>query len=62
MKSINLVDKNGNILIKGKEEKTADKFHLLIQVKYPALIQRPKKGKGSFRRKKKHTKNHLEDL
>lgn len=50
-KKVVLHDNINNKDIKGEVEIPA-KDHLAAQIKYPARVIKPKKGKGSFRRKK----------
>lgn len=59
-RKIKLVDKIQGKIIEGSIE-IPNKDHLEAQIKYPALIQKPKKGKGSFKRKKKPSPKDLEE-
>lgn len=54
-KIVTLKDINGNIIQTGGVE-IPNKEHLQAQIKYPHLTQKPKKGKGSFKRNIKHRK------
>lgn len=59
-RKIKLIDKIQGKIIESSIE-IADKDHLKAQINYPALIQQPKKGKGSFKRKKKPSHKDLEE-
>ena len=58
-RKIKLTDNIAGKNIEGTVE-IPSKDHLQAQIKYPALVQKPKKGKGSFKRKKKPVKEDLE--
>lgn len=42
------------------EVNIADKDHLAAQIKYPARVIKPKKGKGSWQRKRKVNLEEME--
>ena len=58
-RKIKLVDNISGKNIEGSVE-VPNKDHLQAQINYPAIIQKPKKGKGSFKRKKKPSSEDLE--
>ena len=42
------------------EVNVAEKDHLAAQIKYPAKVIKPKKGKGSWRRKRRISSEEME--
>lgn len=58
-KKIKFVDNIHNKTIV-TEVNVAEKDHLAAQIKYPAKVIKPKKGKGSWRRKRKVSPEEME--
>lgn len=46
--------KKGKVKIIHGETKVRDLSHLDAQIRFPAQVQKPKKGKGSYTRKSKY--------
>jgi len=61
-KKLRFVDRTGKQQkIVETEIVVRDISHLEAQIKYPSLIQRTKKGKGSYNRKAKYKNTYLND-